>query len=357
MKITCRISGTEFYSSSLFQEDHIREKFHGKDAAVHPLFTLPARSLLAKARKFGQGKYKREEERLLFLALLNATDSVIWDYPAFPSIQTVGRYVEEAFKLLTWYVEISPGTLKLPKLRVTELNYKLENVGNFFKSWYEVRQEWMTPASMKWKQDLLEAREFVIYKMIHSYKKNEKNLVTRLADWAMNAADVHPDRREEWTKIFCTSFDDIFDADIDELKDMYDWMAKELYAPGSYGVGARTGGFSAEVLNHVDKLLRLREGGRLAAIRGDDPSTTFKILSEEEQTGELLEDDRLLKEELLIEEQLRVRKIPEVEPKIGNYANRLTDYVRDRGLWSSAASMREDLEFIRNKRLSNLGIS
>src|ERR1700749_4012121 len=109
MKCWCGISGRSFFADDTFQnEPEIIYK--------HPIFSLSSRSLLARARKWGRSKYSEEEEKLLFLALLDKTNSVSWEVPANPSPATVKKHMEALFTLILWYSDVNSESLKLPHL-------------------------------------------------------------------------------------------------------------------------------------------------------------------------------------------------------------------------------------------------
>ena len=276
MRVICRISGMEGFSFPHFKNEQTV-------VDLHPIFRLSRKELLSKAKKYGYGEYDAEEEKLIFLALLHATEAVEWELPAQPDVITVHKNLEQMFKLVTWYDMVGGDHLKLPKLRVGIYNQKLENINVFITTWYEVRQEWMSYSSRKMLQQVLEDREAVLERLIHSPKATE-DYAKRLAGWAMVAGKVHQDRVEEWTKIFCTKPDDhALSLDLDELLDMRDHMITELYAVTAAGGG--TGSiFSAKVLEHLHKLVKIREGGLLGLLgaKVGGPSGTYQMYLEDE---------------------------------------------------------------------------
>jgi hypothetical protein len=358
VKLLCKISGVEYQSSTYFDNEPIFPD-------THPVFRLPARTLLAKAKKWGSGNYSEQEEKLLFLSLLNATGAVIWEVPAEPEHQTVLKNMESVFKLLAWYTEVSAGTLKLPVYRVSSYNYTLSNIGTFVSSWYEVRKAWMSPGSRKLLEDILEQREFMLTKLIHSQKgQNTEAYAKRLASWAMDAGRVedtpeYPQKRKIWTDLFLLKLgsSELFSCDLDELLDLRDHMEKELYAVGSIGAGYGSL-YSSKVLEHLEKLVTQRKGGYIAYLGGEvgGAAGTFSISSQEEveSSWELEAEGRSSSE--TGEEILRLEKLladsgcPSSYPKKENYPGKLSDWIRANASWTLNSESREKLAFLRGLR-------
>ena len=247
------------------------------------------------------------------------------------------------FKMLSWYSVVDSTTLKLPRIRVTPYNYTLDNVGVYIKNWYDIRQDWQATGSMSRKllDDLKENREFILHKMIHSLKSTDQ-LAKRLADWAMIEAKVHPDRIAEWTVIINTKAgEDALSLDLDELQDLDDHMRRHLYGEGKTGTE-----FSAKLLEHLDKLVKIRLGGRLALLGGElsSPSESFQIKFDKMESGE-----EIAGEIEQLEQRLAASNSPSIEPHKENYPNRLSDYIRARAAWVLAADLRADLEYAQSK--------
>lgn len=347
MLIQCKISGLQFYSSTLFKQDTSKKPV----LSLHPIFQLSRRQLLAKARNYGAGNYSKSEEKLLFLALLNSTDHIIWESSfCWPKTQVIYRNIESLFKLVSWYDLVSPSDtgnfLKLPSIRITDENSDLNSINNFISSWYSARQEWMDGSGKKYLHEQLEAREFVLHKLIHSPLKKTENYAGRLASWAMDAAGIKDlDLREEYTSLFKLKGDEIFNASLDELIGLQNTMQKELYAPNSYGSGSGSI-FSAKVLEHIGKLVAIKQGGRLFALSGGNPAASFKI----KDLSLLSETSSPEEEEQLILHQLQEAGCPEEEPTYLSYGpTRLRECVLARAKWMSCFSLREDLEKVREK--------
>ncbi len=332
MECWCPISGRNYFSGDDFKMEPTVEQ-------PLPIFSVPTRSLLARARKYGKGKYQESEEELLFLALLNKTGMVVWEEPGVVTKNIVGQYMEQVFRLVSWIDQIGETSLRLelPHYRVTRGNQDLRNIGVFITACYDVRKEFQSPALRKLKQDLLESREATLTKLIHSQRTTEQ-ISSRLASWALDATDVKDaSRRVRWTELFKLTPDTgIFAADQEELKRLHTYMLNKLYEHGAPGNGAGSL-YAQKVMEHLGKLVKLAESGYAGFLGADSgPSATFKFVdtaSEDEKLVALAE----------VEKKLVAKGAPKQQPKREDYHNRLSDWIRDRAAWLSSMSLREQV--------------
>lgn len=367
MKVICKISGIEFFSSEEFQNDHVL-----KD--LHPIFKLPTRTILSKAKRYGDKKYSDREETLLFLSLLNTSKLVEWETAANPSISIVKQYLEPLFKLVAWVSEIETSSIEFPKYRVTRQNTTLDNISSFITALYEVRNEWRSPSSRKLLQDILENREIRLHKLIHSSSRNPTIYAGILASWAMDATNVvdtpkHPNRREVWSNLFKLQPDkDLFDCDLDELLSLQSHMETHLYAPNSQVIGTA---YSAEVLKHLNVLVEMRKHGLFAFL---EPSQTFSILSEvsfeevenekkkvynspyfhidENENSHENKPNSWKQREQVILSKLAEMKAPDTLPVASNpeYVGKLSTYLRAKSAWLLSTDLRKELKHVRSQQ-------
>lgn len=341
MKLLCRYSGLA-YQTDYFQED--------KMVDCHPIFRASQRDLLAKARKWGEGKYEENEEKLLFLALLNSTGAVDFKTPASPSRSIVLQNMEALFKLVAWHEHVNPGTFKLPTFRVSDYDYTLSNVHVWITSWYECRAEWMRTGDRKALQDSLETREFIISKMINSGKSAEE-MAPRLASWAMIAAKVPLWTRDYWTALFKLKGDAIYDQEhLDGLESCLQWMQDKLFAVGSYGAGAGTT-YAILTLQLLQSLKERCEGGQLADLLGNEArSFSFSSINEEGEESE--EKGVEFQGRELVTWKLMAAEAPTEEPKREDYPS-LGAFIRARANFSAVRILRETAEAKKGKSRVN----
>lgn len=336
MKCWCPISGRSFLADDTFQNEP-------EVPYLHPIFSLTNRSLLARARKWGKGNYSIEDEKLLFLALLNKTNSVAWEVPANPHPSTVKKYMESIFKLIIWYSEVDSNSLKLPHLRVSAYHNDLSNIGSFISAVYEVRKEWMEPAIRRIQDQLLEVREQKLYKAIHSRKTTEE-YSKQLADYAVIAAQIPESKIPCWTEIITTPLDhSIFTLDPYEVSLLINWIHKHLYK-GSGSI------HSAKLLEHVNKLYSIQKEGMLTYLGGElkvDPRSTFQIKIDDMGDDDREEQVASLKE---LEDRLSASGAPSEEPIRGKYLS-LLQWAKDMAKWRTTEKLREDISYAKARGL------
>lgn len=347
MRCYCPYSGSEYFAASNFRDEPTI-------LLPHPIFSLPTLKLLAKARNYGLGRYSDEEEKLLFLAMLHNTGMVTYEVPAEPEVPVVKKHLEQVFKLLTWYSLVDQRELhRFPRLRVTEHNRKMENIGIFISSWYEVRKELTSQSGRRLLAELLEKQEFVLYRLIHSDRDTEK-YSTRLANWALDAGKVlGEDKRQEWKELFkLTPETGLFSCDLEELRDLQLWMQEHLYAVGA-DEGKGTGSiYSAKVLEHLDRLVKLREGGRTSYIleQVGGPSNTFKMKVDGMENSQRISQIQELESEIV------ASGVAEKEPIQRDYP-KFIDWIKAKAAWILTQTKRDDLQYLREKQETTVTVS
>lgn len=321
MRIVCRISGEEMFLSEEFKDEPLVR-------GTHPIFFAPVKSLLAKSRKWSQGGYQEKEEKLLFLALLHATERVDWEVPANPSVSTVNKYMEGLVRFVGWYDAVSAAGLRLPTLRITSNNYDLANIGIYLNSCYECRQEWMTSSSRKHLQDLVEQEEYTLQKLIFEGKETEQ-FSGKLWRWTRKVisdklAKVDPSKLEDWEEIFNTKPNqELFKFHIEEVECLHAFLAEHLFEDGSYSSGSGMS-YAMKVLSHVAKLYNVSKGGWMGLISSNlgGPGKTFSIHSDNKEDTSDFEIATI------------VSGAPSAEPNRRDYIGRLSDYMRDRAAYT-----------------------
>lgn len=386
MRVVCPISGLQGFSYSHFK---------GKDEPLvsikHPIFSIPTRTLLASiARSMKYGKYDnydKEEKKLIFFALLENIGCVeTWECAGDPSDRTVINYTESLFKLLMWYNVLNPGTLKLPKIRVTLLNNSFQNIGAWIEEVYNLRNEWNLPNHRRHLQDLMTQKEEILSKLFRTPGKTIFQLAPKLARWGLDVTEVKDEmRREEWFRILTLKPTDkeLFSIDPVKIDEIWEFMHLHLFSEEA-GFGSGTE-YSMKLMELVRNLRELRKKGyssfvleSLGANDGDisqlQPSRFFKITSpeglreayykdkrereERSRSGEsekeseptrlyFLQDRELSLLQKISSTHSYFLKEPYIEPVRNNYLDRLSDWVRVRSAWLATQSLRTELEEVR----------
>ena len=331
MKLICR------YSAELYFCDHFKEDSHDD---VHPIFRLPARKLLLKAKKWGAGQYDETEQKLLFLALMNTTGAVDFTVPASPSHSIVSANMESMFRIVTWFDTANPGTLRLPTYRVSELHYRLENINTWIAALFECREEWKRPSLTKNLQDALAPRELVLDRYINSPTKHTSEYATKLARWAISAAGVTGETAAYWLRLFQLKDNEIFKAPVEDLEKMMIFLETKLFEVGNPGAGYG-GSYARKTLQHVRELYQTAKGGPLAMLTGGQ---TFSWLDEDEEYNQTDYSGGRKKtfDHERINTILKAKNAPAEEPKQINYPGNMKQYILDRAAWTLAQMLKEN---------------
>jgi hypothetical protein len=349
MRCYCPISGRNYFSDNIFKDKWTTL------IDPHPIFRVPIETLLPKAAvavRYGEKRFSEEEQTLIFLALLHSTGAVEWEVPANPSYSLVLKNLDPVLRVATWYYKVSSPSNQLPKMRVSEVNKNLDNIAIWIAAWYEARKEFNLPHSKKLLQDLNENIEYRINKLIHTPGTNTFQLMRNgLAVWALNSAEVKgADKREEWRRILCLqSEEEIYREDLEELEDIFNWMRDHLYHPSSLGGGSGNL-FSAKVLEHTDKIVKIKRGGRLGSISDSvgGPAGTFQMLSSasshEEKSMKVLELEEILSSSHSTLQSQGI-PIPTEEPKQSSFGGNKLAFWKAKAAWRiiepTLASIRE----------------
>ena len=86
---------------------------------IHPIFYANLEYLEKVYAAWADGNLPEvRDQRLLFLALLNATDHIDWYCAADPKAETVAKYMEALFDHVLWMRNIMLPRLSLPRFAI-----------------------------------------------------------------------------------------------------------------------------------------------------------------------------------------------------------------------------------------------
>jgi hypothetical protein len=350
MRCYCPISGRNYFSDNIFKDKWTTL------IDPHPIFRVPIEQLLPKAAvavRYGEKRFSEEEQTLIFLSLLHSTGAVEWEVAANPSYSLVLKNLDPVLRVATWYYKVSSPSNRLPTMRVSEVNKNLDNIAVWIAAWYEARKEFNLPHSKKLLQDLNENVEYRINKLIHTPGTTTFELMRKgLAIWALNAAEVKGvDKREEWRRILCLQTEEeIYREDLEELKDIFNWMREHLYHPSSIGGGSGNL-HSAKVLEHTDKIVKIKKGGRLGSISDSvgGPAGTFQMLSSSASIEE--KSMKILELEEIISSQVAYLppgiQLPTEEPKLSSFGGNKLPYWRTLAVWRTIEPVLKNIREIK----------
>lgn len=270
MLCICPLSGTEFRISDSFLKISRQE-------AIHPLFNLSLKTLLAIYPQWLAGRLSEDESKVLFLAFLKHTELVEFRTTANPYPKLVAQNMEAMSKIASWKIALSSAqTINLPHFAITHQDRDLQSLPVWIEAWYKAREDWRDQYKADKFKDKLRHREEILQRLVHSHTRNETSYLRQLGEWAMLATGVPVDSEYYlcWMPLFKLDPAKV-PADIEvynkahtgNITDMLEHFSKELdLTSGSL--------FAQEVITHVRKLHHCNTGGFLHMLSGD-PTFSF----------------------------------------------------------------------------------
>lgn len=248
MKLQCPYSSL-YYNTGFFAD------LKSPNLQPHPIFNIPVEVLLNRADRWSLGSLHEHERRLLFIALLKATDSVIFTVPAIPSETTIQRNMEALHKVVLWKAHLGD-RIQLPGYHVTRDTYKLTNIGVWIDRWNEERTSWERygRGPSDWdKMKTLYDKERALERLILSPYYDLARYQKRLGRLAMELSNAPTSKRDTWIDYFNLREDQqIFATPILELKEFLEFLEHHLDA------GTLVGNAVFKVLRDI---MRKKEGG------------------------------------------------------------------------------------------------
>ena len=183
MKILCSLSGIEFDVS------HFPGTFYSSELH-HPIFNLPQKRLLAYTGKWAAGELTPTDSYLLFLAILNSSDHVVFRVPVYRSEQTPSIIANNMEYLVRTVIKLNtvshPGAT-FPHFVITPETRYLTNVHHWIESWEESYRAFYDGKLRDYDDRKLVQRENALQRMIKNPHKPIREYASILADWAATA--------------------------------------------------------------------------------------------------------------------------------------------------------------------------
>ena len=235
-KITCSYSGV------VFNCEHMPISLSSREIA-HPLFFTPKKRLISLAGQWAANRLSPTESYLLYLALLNSTELIVWRTPAIYGEKTpavIANNMEYLIHIIGKIDLISHPSFALPSFAISYDTAELTNSYHWIQAWITNYNDWYegykTASRNESLKHAIESRETALEKLIKSPQSNQLKLAKLISDWAETAgafpksATLHPITNryvplsEYWKQIIiaCINEDKIWyfpEADILELID------------------------------------------------------------------------------------------------------------------------------------------
>lgn len=154
---------------------------------THPIFHVTQHKLIALAGNWAAGKLNPTESYLLFLALLDSTDLMVWrthaQYIAPKLDPIVAANMPELLSIISKINVIQHPAFTLPHFAITQDTCTLENAYHWIKVWNENYEDWYDGQVESRIRDKLRDRESALQRLIKS-STPVSAYAKRLADWA-----------------------------------------------------------------------------------------------------------------------------------------------------------------------------
>ena len=223
MRLSCQYSKTNFSTSALLSTG-----INDPVACIHPIFYANLEYLDKVYAAWEEGKLEdKKDQRLLFLALLNATNRVDWYCPADPKPETVAKHMEALHSHVMWMTDVMLPRLALPRFSINPSTAKLGNIQVWMEAWDEIRNDFEKGYLSRSEQAAKSRKEAVMELLTRTKNKDDTSRVKHLAylrtlaDWAAVALQFPASVSEFWKQIIrCQSARAALDfrpVDVEEL--------------------------------------------------------------------------------------------------------------------------------------------
>ncbi|CAN5950701.1 unnamed protein product [Sphagnum jensenii] len=296
-------------------------------------------------------KFSEKENKLLFLALLNATDCVFFSHYADPSPRIVQANMEALYKILGCSELVLAELRSVPKYVISANNNNLSNIHRWIDTWNEVKNAYKAISFTLPVREKLRQRELILNKFLYSDMETTE-YAGKLASWAMDAANVPGNLREYWIELFKLKGEEIFKVKIVDLQELVEHMETKLYTV----IKNRSGylPYASKVLEHVRNILKIAEAGRIGQLGG----SLFEIIDDDDLTNIELPNFVGYKRPENISynnAKIAANSAPEKEPKIGDYKGNISAYAKAKAAWRLSESIKEAVGKRETERVSRVG--
>lgn len=226
MKVICRYSGLPLYKTPYLIGMNL--------ADTHPIFRAKKKLILNPQMVHNFAKSESfEEKKLIFLAVLNATDLVEFRVPADPSLQTVETCFYKLMHTAGWlaYAEYTyKQVVGFPQFVVSEETKDLKSLSNWISRVEEIKEQALKKDIDRDRAASLVQREQEIRKEIGEATMLHRAFTPGLARWALEFANLKKtdERYLKWIKILCSPLSDAWVYSLDDIREIEHYLEEEL---------------------------------------------------------------------------------------------------------------------------------
>lgn len=188
MRILCAKSGIEF------NVQHFPGSLYAREYS-HPIFSIPQKKLLPYASKYFAGELGSIDSYLLFLALLDSTEKLVWSSPAKYcgelTDSVVSNHMETLFRTVGAINCIVNPTFhsNVCKLHITPDTGNLANIHLVLESWAASLEEFSKGYRSRSEDEKMIRRQAALEYLIKDPHRKIESYSHILAQWAEQAAN------------------------------------------------------------------------------------------------------------------------------------------------------------------------
>lgn len=223
MKIFCSWSGIEFQVSTFTHKASV--------SGIHPIFYASARQLYNRQADWYYGRLNDDECRLLFCALLKATELVEFQTTCCPSVSIVQKNIEKLFRFINWKMDSIYSNAHFPHYIVRLSNANLNNIAEYLNELLAFLDPAYYRQQLRRSNSSAITKEAVLERFIKSnVLKSPAAFRASIARWFLQAADVPERLHEEWSRLLQYDYYDfqLYKEHPDSFESMLYWAEEKL---------------------------------------------------------------------------------------------------------------------------------
>lgn len=326
MKTICQKSGVP-----IFKTDYLI----GFDLAdEHPIFKARTNLILNPEMVHRFARAESEfEKRLIYLAVLNASYLVHFEYPAAPSLKVMEKTFYQAMDLVQWvrFAEYKLAKIvAFPQYVIRKDNADLASVKAWLDSIEDLRQKINRKELERDKNAALLQREMEIKRELNEAIAIGKAFTPNLAKWSLDLCDITVRHKDysKWMKILCCPTSEAWIFNLEDYYEIRETLQNNLPF-------LEDNPQAISVMHQINQLIQeCRRGFTEFSIfndSGEESVSDFEILEDGTQRQTIHKINQHMKD------------VPLDEPKKENYPKKL-DYLMAKAKWDISQRMANPIQ-------------
>lgn len=256
MRVLCQYSGVEFTVSG-FRNLFLREE------TAHPLMFADLKILTIEAAKeYIRGTLSKEEERVLFCALLKQTDLVEFLTPAAPEVETIKKTMDRLILTAGWINVTGLSVFPIPKVTIRKETKDCTHIQGWLDAVNDAKKDWQVKGTSWSLGQKLALREAALLKLIRSPARKEDTYARQMAKYFLEATSAPPYIHAYWIELFALKENsDIWKTPSVDLEELYEHMVLHLDRNTIIG---------ADAFSRIERIIYINKRGVEGGIGLDD---------------------------------------------------------------------------------------